>query len=268
MATLTPELAQALQNAYEAGLEDISGDNQSKHVPAESFEAVAKVEQHRWHWRPDQAKLILVAESHVYTSEADLGVTINQNEIAPLLKDREAVPPSQYVGLVYCLGYGETKLLINRHAKFSTRSTWQYWDLFGRLADTGQQPRASAKTSLRQRLEWKLTTLRRLKQLGIWLLDGSAHAIYLGGRLRRSAETCRALHRQWCEKYGNRVIEQAGNPVVWVIGAGARDCLTGSLRGFKPENFIYQPNARNVDLNQNWDRLMADLAHVQRATKL
>jgi hypothetical protein len=249
-------MAKALQNAYEAGLEAISGDSQTNHVPAESFDAVAKVEEHRWHWRPDNPRLILVAESHVYTSEADLGVAINQREITPLLTDGEALPPSEYVGLVYCLGYGETKLLAKRHANFSTRSTWQYWDVFGRLAGTGQQPRASAGTTLRQRLEWKVGTLRRLKELGIWLLDGSVHAIYLGGRLRRLPETCQALHRQWCEEYGNRVIEQAGNPVVWVIGAGARDCLSGSLRGFKRENFIYQPNARDVDLNLNWDRLM------------
>jgi len=177
---LTPELAQALQNAYEAGLEAIFGDSQTNHVPAESFEAVAKVEQHRWHWRPAQPKLILVAESHVYTSNAALRVTINQNEIAPLLANGEPLPPSEYVGLVYCLGYGETKLLRNRHADFRIRSTWQFWDLFGRLAATGKQPRASAGTSLRERLKWKLETLMRLKERGIWLLDGSCHAIYLG----------------------------------------------------------------------------------------
>lgn len=257
MATLPPEVAQALQNAYQAGLKAISGDSQTKHVLPESFQAVAKVEQHRWHWRPDLPKLILVAESHVYTSDGDLRVRINQNEIAPLLMNGEPLPPSEYVGLVYCLGYGETKLLGNRHAEFRTRSTWQYWDLFGRLAGTGQQPRASAGTSLQQRLEWKIGTLRRLKELSIWLLDGSVHAIYLGGRLRRSPETCRALHRHWCEEYGNRVIERAGNPVVWVVGAGARDCLSGGLRGFERENFIYQPNARDVDLGLNWDRLLA-----------
>jgi hypothetical protein len=265
--SLTPELAKALQNAYEAGLEAISGDSQTMHVPAESFEAVTKVEKHRWHWRPDQPKLILVAESHVYTSDAALRVTINQNEVAPLLAKGEPLPPCEYVGLVYCLGYGETKLLRNRHDEFSIRGTWQYWDLFGRLAATGKQPRASARTTLRERLKWKLGTLMRLKELGVWLLDGSVHAIYLGGRLRRSPETCQALHRQWCQNYGNRVIEQAGNPVVWVIGAGARGCLSGSLRGFERENFIYQPNARDVDLNLNWDRLMAYLAHVQNAAR-
>jgi hypothetical protein len=224
---------------------------------------VAKVEEHRWHWRPDNPRLILVAESHVYTSEADLGVTINEKEIGPLLTDGEALPPSEYVGLVYCLGYGETKLLANRYADFSTRSTWQYWDLFGRLAGTGQQPRASARTTLRRRLEWKLDTLRELGRLGIWLLDGSAHAIYLGGRLRRSFETCQTLHKQWCQHYGNKIIEEAGNPVVWVVGAGGRDCLRGNLRGFQPDNFIYQPNARDVDLELNWNRLMAETAGLQ-----
>src|SRR5437879_5031602 len=56
-------------------------------------------------------------------------------------------------------GYGENKLLMNRHAEFSTRGTWQFWDLFGRIAGTGNQPRTTgAGSSLRARLEWKITT--------------------------------------------------------------------------------------------------------------
>ena len=249
----------AIRNAYRAGLNVISRDRETAHIPPETFAAASKVEEHRWHWRPDNPRVILVAESHVYTSEADLGVTIDPSVVAPLLVDGETLPPAEYVGLVYCLGYGETELLCNRHPQFRPGSTWQYWDLFGRLADTGRQPRASARTTLRQRLEWKFGTLRRLKQRGVWLLDGSVHAIYLGRRQRRSFETCQALHRQWCEHYGNKVLEQAGNPVVWAVGAGVRDCLRGNLAGFQPDNFLYQPNARGVDLNLNWDRLMADL---------
>ena len=252
----------------------IDGDRDTAHVPAESFDAITKLEQHRWFWRPKRPRLILIAESHVYTSDADLGVTINQSEIAPLIRPGQPLPPSEYVGLVYCLGYGETKLLFNRHAEFSTRSTWQFWDLFGRVAGTGKQPRASAGTSFRERLEWKIGTLTRLRKIGVWLLDASADAIYIGNKktkksdsgepsrtLRRFEDCCQRLHQQWWEHYGRHVVNECGDPVGWVIGGSAYRVLKG-LQGFKCEGFIYQPNARDVDTEYNWDRLLAHVARL------
>jgi hypothetical protein len=264
MASFTAETQRLLQNAYTAGVGTIANDRETAHVPAESFGAITKVEQHRWHWRPDRPRLILIAESHVYTSAADLGVTINQGEVAPFIPTGQPLPPSNYVGLVYCLGYGETNLLLNRHANFSNRGTWQFWDLFGRVAGTGKQPRASAGTSLRARLEWKIQTLIRLKEIGVWLLDASAHAIYIGDRLRRSQKCCQALHRQWWEHYGRQVISECDDPVVWVIGSSAHGHLA-DLDQFSCQDFIYQPNARGkIDKERNWDRLMAEVAVLRQ----
>src|SRR4051812_20640164 len=104
MASLSAENLRQLQNAYESGLDAIISDRDTAPIPAESFDAITKVEQHRWHWRPAQPRLILIAESHVYTSEADIAVTINLAEIAPLATITHPLPPSEYVGLVYCLG--------------------------------------------------------------------------------------------------------------------------------------------------------------------
>ena len=53
-----------------------------------------------------------------------------------------------------------------------------------------------------------------------------------------------------------------GDPVVWVIGASAYSHLAG-LDGFNCQGFIYQPNARNVDKDYNWDRLLADIPPSQ-----
>lgn len=255
MATLTTETKQLLLNAYTAGAAEIVTDP----LAAESFEAVTKVEEHRWHWRPEHPRMILIAESHVYTSDADLAIKLNQEKIALCLAAGQQLPPDEYVGLVYCLGYGEKNLLLDRHKNFRNRGTWQFWDLFGRIAGTGNQPRSSAGTSLITRLEWKIGTLNRLKQLGVWLLDASAHAIYIGDRLRRSPDCCQALHRQWWEHYGRHVVAECGDPVVWVIGSSAHSHLVG-LDGFKCQGFIYQPNARNVDKEHNWDQLLADVA--------
>jgi len=273
---MTSEAIRLLQNAYEAGVGAIADDRNTAHVPAESFDAIAKVEQHRWYWRPDRPRLILIAESHVYTSDADLGVRISQDAVAPILPPGQTLPPSEYVGLVYCLGYGEKTLLRNRHAQLSNRGTWQFWDLFGRIAVTGKQPRAGAGSSLRDRLEWKIKTLLLLKALGVWLLDASAHAIYVGNKkgrksdsneqaetLRRSPDCCQRLHHQWWEHYGSQVVNECADPVVWVIGSSVHGHLFG-LDGFKCEGFIYQPNARNVDKEYNWDRLLADVARLRQ----
>jgi len=262
MASRSTEMTNLLRTAYESGRQAIADDRGPAQLPAESFDAITKVEQHRWYWRPDRPRLILIAESHVYTSDADLAVKINQGEIAPLVTTGQLLPPSEYVGLVYCLGYGEKNLLLKRHAEFSNRGTWQFWDLFGRIVGTEKQPRCSAGTSLRTRLEWKIGTLNRMKERGVWLLDASAHAIYLGDRVRRSKDCCRALHRQWWEYYGRHVVKECADPLVWVIGASAHSQLIG-LDGFTCGGFIYQPNTRGkIDKERNWVSLLSDVSKI------
>lgn len=261
-AVVMMRMQDQLRVAYEAGLRAIQADSITAHVPNESFQAVAKVEEHRWHWRSERPRLILIAESHVYTSDDDLAIKLNQDKIALGLTAGQQLPPDEYVGLVYCLGYGENSLLLNRHGNLTNRGTWQFWDLFGRIAGTGKQPRSSARTSLITRLEWKIGTLNRLKELGVWLLDASSHAIYIGDRLRRSPDCSQALHRQWWEHYGRHVVAECGDPLVWIIGSSAHSHLVG-LAGFKSQGFIYQPNARNVDKERNWDRLLADVAKLR-----
>ena len=65
------------------------------------------VERHRWAWKPENVRILLVAESHVYTSEEELALRV-QRELLPV-EARHA--PTEYVRLIYCLGYGETSLL-------------------------------------------------------------------------------------------------------------------------------------------------------------
>ena len=264
---LLPRTRRLLLDAYESGRIVIAEDAANIHVQAESFGAVSKVEEHRWHWRPDRPRLILIAESHVYTSDADLGILVDRQRIAECLGGEQPLPPDEYVGLVYCLGYGEGSLLKGMHGDFRHRSTWQFWDLFGRIAGTGNQPRSSYGTSLVERLEWKIGTLKRLKELGVWLLDASAHAIYIGNRLRRSPACCQALHRQWWAHYGRHVVAECNDPVVWVIGASAYRHLK-DLDGFGAQGFIYQPNARGkIDKDYNWGRLLGDVDQVRLGSR-
>ena len=87
----------------------------------ESFEAILQVEAHRQFWRPKQPKVVLLAESHVYTSHHELNTMWGyQPEIAGI--------PKTYVRLVYCLGYGENNFV--GWPVDGNRGTPQFWKIF------------------------------------------------------------------------------------------------------------------------------------------
>src|SRR5579863_4369414 len=92
---------------------------------AESPDVALQVEHHRWFWKPKEVKVILIAESHVYTSEPDLRIKLRKT----LLPNEMSFSPDSFVRLVYCLGYGENQLL-ERKPEITNRGTWQYWNLF------------------------------------------------------------------------------------------------------------------------------------------
>jgi len=48
----------------------------------EGVEVAIEVEAYRWHWRPENPRLVLVAESHVYTSPEDVQLTTNLGGLA------------------------------------------------------------------------------------------------------------------------------------------------------------------------------------------
>src|SRR5436305_8632592 len=98
--------------AHERGLKWIREANAKFELPkvtrtTEPLEVALAVESHRWAWRPESVSVMLIAESHVYTSENDLAITVRQDLLPP--EARHA--PSEYVRLVYCLGYGENEIL-------------------------------------------------------------------------------------------------------------------------------------------------------------
>jgi len=137
----------------------------------EPFETALFVEEHRWFWKPNDVKFILVGESHVYTSENEINVKIDPSKLP------EEVPkavPLNFVRLVYCLGYGEPDILSVPERIENNRGTKQYIDLFRRCVGLHEKPRYMTQ------LEWKVKTLKTIKEKGIWLLDASIHACYKG----------------------------------------------------------------------------------------
>jgi hypothetical protein len=100
VAQLSVEKTRALHNAYEAGCRAIAADHDTSHVLPESFDAVAGVGQHRLIWRPSNPRLILVAESHVYTLDTDLRVGFDRSLLVKWFPPDVPAPPYGLVNLV------------------------------------------------------------------------------------------------------------------------------------------------------------------------
>jgi hypothetical protein len=190
-------------------------------VPAESIEPVQvaeMVEAHRWAWKPPRPRLILVAESHVFTTLAELAVKYVNPPGAQHA-------PSNYVRLVYCLGYGEADLCPELKG-----GTPQYWSIFGSLV--GTSPKHSQGAARSDRLQSKVDTLIRMRDRGTWLLDASLHGIYMskGERLDTKSRGITAdLQRTWWEGYGKHLIEEARPEKVIAVGKGLFNNMSGSI---------------------------------------
>jgi hypothetical protein len=213
------------------------------------------VERHRWAWKPDAVRVLLVAESHVYTTADDFALRIQPQ----LLPSEARHAPTEYVRLVYCLGYGESELLTGSPVQ-SNYGTPQYWNIFGRLAGTGQQPGRSE--GLTRRLRWKLKTLNALQTRGVWLLDACLHAIYTPGAMRLDRGVFTNLHALWWRHYGAWLFDQRAGSYRCAIGKTTHDAL--AALGVPFENWIYQPQGtRGVAVeNQDhgWPELLAAVA--------
>jgi hypothetical protein len=224
---------------------------------AEHPEIALAVERHRWAWKPDVVRVLLVAESHVYTSPDDFRVRVRTD----LLPNEARHAPTEYVRLVYCLGYGESWLLSGKPSGRNS-GTWQFWNLFGRLAGTGRQPTTGAATGT-ERVRWKVDTLCRLRDLGVWLLDSSLHGIYTPGGTRVPKPLSDRLHRLWWLHYGSWLWEQHSNAHRCVIGSGTSNRLTEI--GARWDNWIYQPQAERSVSREQMERGWPELLRATRS---
>jgi len=172
------------------------------------------VAQHYYdYWKPKDVRVILLAESHVFThtDSNTTGPQLRQD----LAKKLDYHGPRDYVSLVYCLTYGEREALSSAPSAATTNGddetstcpiynssarggTPQFWSLLA--ACLRQDPRQFAKSGtprkhqstkrkpqreslhsaaqdseqvLLERLKQKLALLQALKDAGIWLLDTS-----------------------------------------------------------------------------------------------
>jgi hypothetical protein len=101
--------------------------------------------------------------------------------------------------------------------------------------------------------------------MGIWLLDASVHAVYLGGKRRLPDAMKQEFHKQWWESYGRFLMRTCESAKVWVIGKTVYDCLTDAeFNDWTCRGWVYQPNASGFDLNQNWPQLLDDCWNLHK----
>jgi hypothetical protein len=159
----------------------------------EPLHSVQVAKKYYDYFKPDNVKVILLAESHAYTDDENVsknGPIIGYEKV-PLCQYKG---PREFVALVYCLAYGEESIIEKRSSEetitmsdpFKSQGTPQFWKLFAACAGEKRDKDGTygrkilkSKTSVEERINNKLDIVKRLKERGIWLLDTSIVAWYI-----------------------------------------------------------------------------------------
>lgn len=201
---------------------------------------LAAVAAHRDYWKPHEVRVLLLAESHVLTHGRELAATV---DLAPC---GHAGAPSEFVRLVYCLGYGE-KALVPRVSP--NQGSPQFWKLFAACVGDlqGERVLKGFESNTERRVQNKVALLEELKARGVWLLDASPVALYRsGGGKPKATEVSSALEAAW-SVYASGIVQALQPRVVMVIGKMVHDALEERVRQIVRTQdalqWMYQPQA-------------------------
>ena len=201
----------------------------------DSFKVVESVENHRNFWKPKKIKIILLAESHVFTKVSDHNHILNYSTFENL----EGCP-TNFVKLVYCLGYGETNLAdIQRNY-----GTPQFWKIFVSCVDKNQNFNKiliSKTINCQERLNNKIFILEKLKEHGIWLLDASIVGLYNNNNKPSQKIMREIINISWDNHISHKIKEVNPEKII-VIGKGVLNILNTKLQHIENiEKPFYQP---------------------------
>jgi hypothetical protein len=197
-------------------------------VEIEPLEIITTVEQYRQFWRPEQVRVILLAESYVHTTVKDnncrLKLTIQQK---PGLENY----PSCFARFVYCLAYGEDDLLM--HPVADNPGTAQFWKIFYSCeyhvdGDDDFAPVKKTVTPYTYRIRNKIRLLERLKADGVWLLDASIMALY-GRKNKLPLRTKKQVITTCWDSYIKELIVEACPQHLICVGKGVARALQDRL---------------------------------------
>jgi len=191
----------------------------------ESFKVVKSVDEHRNFWKPEKVKVLLLAESHVFTRDSEHDSFMRYDRFAELEEC-----PTGYVKLVYCLGYGE-KNMVNVSVN---RGTSQFWKIFvscvnHNFKSEGEKILLSKTPNYHERISNKISILEQLKEKGIWLVDASIVALYNDSKKPISGIMENVIKISW-KHYISKIIQEANPEKIIVIGKGVHKILENHLR--------------------------------------
>jgi hypothetical protein len=177
----------------------------------------AEVEQLRLAWRPQPVRVVVLAESHVWTSGDELHSRVTQPN------GRETA----FARFVYCLGYGEPCLV--KPAVTPNSGTPQFWRLFH---DTLYEPTTphtrvmkSGEPDWQKRTRNKLDLLKKMQTAGIWLVDASVTALYQKGTKLVSGTDYFAVLRACWDSHIGEVVRGCKPSAILIVGRGVESAI-------------------------------------------
>ena len=214
------------------------------HVP-EDFAVALQVENLRLTWRPSSVRVVMLAESHVWTSEAETESRVQQPDGTE----------TAFARFVYCLGYGERSLVAP--TVLPNAGTSQYWRLFHDAVHGPETSRAEIQSrNPTTRAFAKLQLLKALKLAGIWLVDASVIALYPNKGLSRN-DYKNILRACW-DAHVREVVAGCSASAIMIVGKGVNEAIGDLVKQAAPQAevaVVNQPNAR-LSSNEIWeDRL-------------
>ena len=223
---------------------------------AEPPAAALAAEAWREAFRPPRVRLLLLAESHMATSAAELACPLR---LPPGLDWPIA---AGFVRHIYCPAYGEPALAPDLPA--GNAGTPQYWRLFAALEGAAAPTRAAWPDSA-ARLAAKAALLHRLRARGFWLTDASLVAVAGPGGAREAARRhAAAIRESWHRWHGARLPALAPAHVV-VIGRAVAAVLHGALDAAFPGSWQAVPQPMGARRPGEAAALLATLEAAARS---
>ena len=200
----------------------------------EPFEVVKAIEEYRQYWKPKKVKIILLAESHVYTTLEDF------QDICETPSSALPNYPKNYVRFIYCINYGA-----NSTGQRNSRNKWgtpQFWKIF---YSTLNHITKNSDFGPTKNFDYKLKILKEMKEKGIWLVDASISGLYIPGGSKPKPKILKeSIACSW-EGFVKNVVEECLPEKLIVIGKTVWNTIHPLLSPKLKDRayWVYQPNA-------------------------